>query len=424
MLARGSYVQWRCRIMRYIDLKPNHKLIKQCIFDGPYKFKQITVPATYADGEHVAQEGRVVEETYETFTSREVETLESYYSRCSMMMNQMVRNKLKADTIQVKVQLLLELQLEWLRVVTIVKQAIDLDTISYHKLFEILKQHHNKVNELRAERIAKTANSLALVSTTHGKHFNILKHKKLTINKHHYHHLHQDKQHNPEHMLLPEAKECRLAMQVKDSAYHKEKILLCKKDKAGGNNDTWTDLVHAHEGPSDIKENKITNLKLGLHEKWLRFSQWLRNANHIQTLDLADIYEKFVYEDNLIYRRYLESKKAMITTPISSALFSNNVVHNFKESSSDEKDERSREEYLRDLDLEFHERALLASTWKTFEGNTRNLGSILEETRQEYDFTPKEGLKNKSHTVETKLEIFVTPSGSASVCVWKSCNSV
>nr|GEV99131.1 RNA-directed DNA polymerase, eukaryota, reverse transcriptase zinc-binding domain protein [Tanacetum cinerariifolium] len=29
----------------------------------------------------------------------------------------------------------------------------------------------------------------------------------------------------------------------------------------------------------------------------------LKNANHIQTLDLADIYERFVYEDNLIHRR-------------------------------------------------------------------------------------------------------------------------
>nr|GEW68946.1 retrovirus-related Pol polyprotein from transposon TNT 1-94 [Tanacetum cinerariifolium] len=40
-----------------------------------------------------------------------------------------------------------------------------------------------------------------------------------------------------------------------------------------------------------------------LPEKWLTFSQGLRNANHTQTLDLADIYERFVYEDNLIQKR-------------------------------------------------------------------------------------------------------------------------
>ncbi|GKD52990.1 hypothetical protein Tco_1286377 [Tanacetum coccineum] len=53
-------------------------------------------------------------------------------------------------------------------------------------------------------------------------------------------------------------------------------------------------------------------------------------------------------------------------------------------------------------------------TWKTFEGNTRDLGSILEETGQDYDFTPKEVLKNKSQIVEMASGKLVTPSGSAS----------
>nr|GEW88004.1 Gag-Pol polyprotein [Tanacetum cinerariifolium] len=55
---------------------------------------------------------------------------------------------------------------EWSRFVTLVKQAEELDKVSYHKLFDILKQYQNKVNEIRAEKIAKTANLLALVATT------------------------------------------------------------------------------------------------------------------------------------------------------------------------------------------------------------------------------------------------------------------
>ncbi|GKC84441.1 retrovirus-related pol polyprotein from transposon TNT 1-94, partial [Tanacetum coccineum] len=35
---------------------------------------------------------------------------------------------------------------------------------SYHKLYDILKQHQNEVNELRAERLARAANPLALVA--------------------------------------------------------------------------------------------------------------------------------------------------------------------------------------------------------------------------------------------------------------------
>ncbi|GKB73836.1 retrovirus-related pol polyprotein from transposon TNT 1-94 [Tanacetum coccineum] len=64
------------------------------------------------------------------FTSRDGESLESYYSRF----------------------------------VTLVKKSQELKTISYHKLYDILKQYQNEVNEIRAERLACTANPLALVA--------------------------------------------------------------------------------------------------------------------------------------------------------------------------------------------------------------------------------------------------------------------
>nr|GEV79535.1 putative reverse transcriptase domain-containing protein [Tanacetum cinerariifolium] len=185
-----------------------------------------------------------------------------------------------------------------------------------------------------------------------------------------------------------------------------ESVISCVSAK-----ETWTNLVHSFEGPSDNKENRIMNLKLkyqtfrvksteslsqtythyktllnelsndgvnlskheinvgfvnSLPEKWLTFSQGLRNANHTQTLDLADIYRRFVYEDNLIQRRYSETKKALITTPLSSAIstafFSNNGIQDFQGNSDDEVDERSNEEYLRDVDVEYQERALFTNS--------------------------------------------------------------
>ncbi|GKE51873.1 hypothetical protein Tco_1487029, partial [Tanacetum coccineum] len=66
----GSYAQWPSRIMRYIDLKPNGKLIKQCIFDGPYELKQVPISDTPAEGDNATQEQRFVKETYETATQR------------------------------------------------------------------------------------------------------------------------------------------------------------------------------------------------------------------------------------------------------------------------------------------------------------------------------------------------------------------
>nr|GEV79351.1 hypothetical protein [Tanacetum cinerariifolium] len=46
MLAPGNYVQWKSRIKRYIDTKPNHELIHYCLKHPPYKFKwaERTIP--------------------------------------------------------------------------------------------------------------------------------------------------------------------------------------------------------------------------------------------------------------------------------------------------------------------------------------------------------------------------------------------
>nr|GEX42486.1 hypothetical protein [Tanacetum cinerariifolium] len=37
MLAPGNYVQWRSKIKRYIDTKPNHELIHYCLKNPPYE---------------------------------------------------------------------------------------------------------------------------------------------------------------------------------------------------------------------------------------------------------------------------------------------------------------------------------------------------------------------------------------------------
>nr|GEX57953.1 hypothetical protein [Tanacetum cinerariifolium] len=37
MLAPGNYVQWKSRIKRYIDTKPNHELIHYCLTNPPYE---------------------------------------------------------------------------------------------------------------------------------------------------------------------------------------------------------------------------------------------------------------------------------------------------------------------------------------------------------------------------------------------------
>ncbi|GKE39102.1 hypothetical protein Tco_1462507 [Tanacetum coccineum] len=205
MLATGRYAQWQSRFMRYVDTKPNGEALRKCILQGPYKHSTVTIPGQPATEESLKVEEQTVLETFSNispenkvhydaekdaihlimtgigddiyftdvktslfwefgrFTSRDGESFESYYSKFYKMMNEMVRNQLEVATIQVNVQFLQQLQLEWSRFVTVVKQTINLDKEWYHKLFDILKLYQKEVNEIRAEKIARNANPLALV---------------------------------------------------------------------------------------------------------------------------------------------------------------------------------------------------------------------------------------------------------------------
>ncbi|GKC21232.1 retrovirus-related pol polyprotein from transposon TNT 1-94 [Tanacetum coccineum] len=185
---------------------------------------------------------------------------------------------------QVNVQFLQQLQPEWSRFVTIVKQQHKLDEVSYHKFFDILKQYQKEVNEIRAERISKNANPLALVATAQphqDPYYQTPKHKCKEIAKpitppsesaseedSDPEQAQKDKEMQKNLALIAKnqrtmtvvgaretvgspvvkqsgiqcfnckefghfAKECRKPKRVKDSTYHKEKMLLCKQAEKG-----------------------------------------------------------------------------------------------------------------------------------------------------------------------------------------------
>ncbi|GJT23507.1 reverse transcriptase domain-containing protein [Tanacetum coccineum] len=118
MLATGRYAQWRSRFLRYIDTRPNGDALRKCILTGPYTPTMVTTPAVPA-----------TEDSPEVPAKTSVET-----------------------------------------------QQHNLDEVSYHKLFDILKQYQKEVNELRAERIAKNANLKHLCYCSNNEIL-IIKHK-------------------------------------------------------------------------------------------------------------------------------------------------------------------------------------------------------------------------------------------------------
>nr|GEZ14700.1 hypothetical protein [Tanacetum cinerariifolium] len=186
MLAPGNYIQWKSRIKRYIDTKPKRELIHFCLTNPPYELgwkekfeirdqlnaeaEAVQIILTGIDNdiystidacpnacemwkaiERLKQGESINVQDLETnlfwefgkFTSLDGESLESYYSRFYKLMNELTRNQCKVTNHQVNVQFLLQLQPEWQRFMTFVKQSQELKHVSYHKLYDILKQHQH-----------------------------------------------------------------------------------------------------------------------------------------------------------------------------------------------------------------------------------------------------------------------------------------
>nr|GEZ03058.1 hypothetical protein [Tanacetum cinerariifolium] len=63
MLAPGNYVQWKSRIKRYIDTKPNHELIHYCLENPPYKLDWQDIEVPVSKGSPITTTERI-RETY------------------------------------------------------------------------------------------------------------------------------------------------------------------------------------------------------------------------------------------------------------------------------------------------------------------------------------------------------------------------
>nr|GEZ55394.1 retrovirus-related Pol polyprotein from transposon TNT 1-94 [Tanacetum cinerariifolium] len=183
MLAPGNYVQWKSRIKRYIDTKPNHELIHYCLMNPPYKFNWANMKVLIFEGSPVTRTESQME-TYKTvlqdirdqlnakaeavqiiltgIDNDIYSTVDACPNACEMW--KAIERLKQGESINVNVQFLLQLQPEWQRFMTLVKQSQELKTISYHKLYDIMKHHQNEVNEIKAERIARVANPLARVA--------------------------------------------------------------------------------------------------------------------------------------------------------------------------------------------------------------------------------------------------------------------
>nr|GEX57553.1 hypothetical protein [Tanacetum cinerariifolium] len=117
---------------------------------------------------------------WERFTSNEGESIESYYHRFLKLMNDLKRNKHFPEKIASNLKFLNNLQPEWSRYVTIVHQTKDLHTADYTQLYYFLKYKKKEVDEMKAERIAKIQDPLALMANSNNPYASPAPHQDLS----------------------------------------------------------------------------------------------------------------------------------------------------------------------------------------------------------------------------------------------------
>ncbi|GJS80677.1 retrovirus-related pol polyprotein from transposon TNT 1-94 [Tanacetum coccineum] len=157
MLATGRYAQWRSRFLRYIDTRPNGDALRKCILKGPYTPTIVTTPAVPATENSPAVPEQTTVETVMNMTPENRAHFESEKEAIHLILTGI------GDEIYSTVDACQTAQEMWERPSKgFNKQQHKLDEVSYHKLFDILKQYQKEVNELRAERKARMLNLLAL----------------------------------------------------------------------------------------------------------------------------------------------------------------------------------------------------------------------------------------------------------------------
>ncbi|GJX70126.1 retrovirus-related pol polyprotein from transposon TNT 1-94 [Tanacetum coccineum] len=184
MLNKENYVPWSSRLLRYAKSDPARTFPVPKTFHEQTddelteaKIKQMeaddqaiqTILLGLPEDIYVAVDScETAQEIWlhERFTSTDGESIESYYHRFSKLMNDFKRNKHFPKKIASNLKFLNNLQPEWSRHVTIVHQTKDLYIADYTQLYDFLKYNQKEVDELRAERLAKTQDPLALMANS------------------------------------------------------------------------------------------------------------------------------------------------------------------------------------------------------------------------------------------------------------------
>ncbi|GJT35347.1 retrovirus-related pol polyprotein from transposon TNT 1-94 [Tanacetum coccineum] len=187
MLAPGNYVEWKSRIKRYIETKPNNELIHYCLQNSPYKFEWTEKTVLVAEGssettiegymenyknvlqdvqDQLNAEAKVVQIILTVIDNDIYSIVDACPNACEMW--KAIERLKQGKSINVQD---LETNLYWEFGKFTLRDGESLESyyLRFYKMMNELVRnqcdvtnHQNEVNEIRAERLACAANPLAL----------------------------------------------------------------------------------------------------------------------------------------------------------------------------------------------------------------------------------------------------------------------
>nr|GEZ34651.1 hypothetical protein [Tanacetum cinerariifolium] len=163
MLNKENYVPWSSHLLRYAKVRPNGKLIHNSIINGPY-VRQMTPEPVDANREVTVTETFHMQ-TDDELTDKELKQIEGDDQAIQTILLGLLED-IYATVDSCETAQEIWLRPEWSRHVTIVHQTKDLHTADYTQLYDFMKYNQKEVDELKAERLAKTQDPLALMANS------------------------------------------------------------------------------------------------------------------------------------------------------------------------------------------------------------------------------------------------------------------
>nr|GEV52426.1 hypothetical protein [Tanacetum cinerariifolium] len=202
MLNKENYVPWSSRLLWYAKSRPNKKLIHNSIINGPYVRRMIPEPSD--PNRKIEADDQAIqtillglpEDIYAAVDS--CETAQEIWLRVQQMMKGSDTGipEKKANNLK----FLNNLQPKWSQHVTIVHQTKDVHTADYTQLYDFLKYNQKEVDDLKAERLTRTQDPLALMATSNNPYtFPVLHQDQSSFNQNYM----QKPMPNPEDIIDP-----------------------------------------------------------------------------------------------------------------------------------------------------------------------------------------------------------------------------